>query len=257
MYTVILNISTTIPACSFSPWSHGNCVGCNAVFVCVSACVCAYRGPTNVAHITCRTIMVNLHFHEPYLLLQLCLWSHPSTMVHVKQRTAAPRCTMLWMYAPFLGPQSRSPGQNLRKTPVPQEPGWPTGIGTWRACQPHAVGQLLFLSSGSCQVGDISVCLFCKCICFRWWKQLGDILWQNKHKSGCSWTCCVELYSNGLIHQHSLLNTVTAWPKLRCPCSRLTLYGCKQEAEMLQNINRPFFSITWGYLSSTNTNMAN
>lgn len=126
MYTVILNISTTIPACSFSPWSHGNCVGCNAVFVCVSACVCAYRGPTNVAHITCRTIMVNLHFHEPYLLLQLCLWSHPSTMVHVKQRTAAPRCTMLWMYAPFLGPQSRSPGQNLRKTPVPQEPGWPT-----------------------------------------------------------------------------------------------------------------------------------
>lgn len=108
----------------------------------------------------------------------LCLWSHPSTTVHIKQRTAAPHSTMLWTYAPFLGLQSRSPGQNLRKDTGPTGTGLTTAIGTWRVWQPHAAGQLLFLSSGSCQ---------------------------NEHKSGCSWTCCVELYSNGLIHQHSLL----------------------------------------------------
>lgn len=57
--------------------------------VCASACVCAYRGPSNVAHITCSMMAVNLHFHAPYLLLQLCLWPHPSTTaamtIHVKK----------------------------------------------------------------------------------------------------------------------------------------------------------------------------
>ncbi len=166
MYTIILNISTNIPACSFSPWSHGNCVGWNAVFVCVSACLCAYRGPTNVAHITCRMIMVNLNFHEPYLLLQLCLWSHPSTTVHIKQRTAAPHSTMLWTYAPFLGPQSRSPGQNLRKTPVPQEPGWPPPSAL-DEFDSHMRWPASFLIIRKLSGGRYFCLLFCKCICFH------------------------------------------------------------------------------------------
>lgn len=70
---------------------------------------------------------------------------------------------LLWVFL-LCTMQSVSPGQNVRKTTVPQEQGWPPSA--WRACQPRAVSPLLFLSSGSCQVGDIFVCLFCKCICF-------------------------------------------------------------------------------------------